>query len=277
MTIDRNRFCLNRRIAPRLSLESFFQIAERCGIHKVEIRNDLPDRALLDGMTPEQFNTLADKYAIEVLTINGLYPFNLPSARGDLTEQAKEQLAIAQAIHSQAIVMCPFNETDSRDIGQCEADSVDSLRYFSELFAQYGIKGLIEPLGFPQSSLRSYHLAAHLLAKADSPFQVVMDTFHYRLAGYPIENYADTVDIETLGLVHLSGVEDRRDWALLTDEERIMLSSDDRLQSKEQVATLEALGYRGVYSFEPFSATLADWTADAVERSINDSIDYLNR
>lgn len=44
MTIDRNRFCLNRRIAPELSLENFFQIAQRCGINKVEIRNDLSNR-----------------------------------------------------------------------------------------------------------------------------------------------------------------------------------------------------------------------------------------
>lgn len=276
MTIDRNRFCLNRRTAPELSLENFFQIAQRCGINKVEIRNDLPNRKLLDDMTPEQFNDLADKYAIEVMTINGLYPFDLPAARDSLTRKAEEQLAIAKAIHCQAIVMCPFNETDSRDIGQREIDCIHSLRHFGELFAQYGIQGLIEPLGFPQSSLRSYHLAAHLLNKANSPFQIVMDTFHHRLAGYPLENYADTMDIETLGLVHLSGVEDTRDWALLTDEERIMLSPNDRLHSKAQVMALEALGYRGVYSFEPFSATLATWSADDVERAVNNSIDYLN-
>lgn len=276
MTIERSRLCLNRRIAPMLPLEDFFQVAQRCGINKVEIRNDLPNRELLDGMTVEAFNRLTRQYQIEVLTINGLYPFNLPTARDNLTRKAKEQLAIAKAIHCQAIVMCPFNETDSRGIGQREADSVDSLRYFSELFAGYGIKGLIEPLGFPQSSLRSYHVAAHLLNKANSPFQIVMDTFHHRLAGYPLENYADTVDVEMLGLVHLSGVEDARDWALLTDEERIMLSPNDRLQSKEQVVALEALGYRGVYSFEPFSATLAAWSVDDVERSINESIDYLN-
>lgn len=65
------------------------------------------------------------------------------------------------------------------------------------------------------------------------------------------------VDIADIGLVHLSGVEDARPRENLTDDERIMLTEKDRLQTCEQIKHLEARGYQGVYAFEPFAPELA--------------------
>jgi len=76
-------------------------------------------------------------------------------------------------------------------------------------------------------------------------------------------------------LVHLSGVNATRPADTLLDEDRIMLSEKDVLRSKEQVITLERLGYKGIYAFEPFSSTLNNWTAADVEKAINDSISYI--
>jgi len=76
--------------------------------------------------------------------------------------------------------------------------------------------------------------------------------------------------------VHLSGVTDARPTHQLTDEERIMLSADDLLKSREQVQRLEEMGYRGVYAFEPFSSVMESWSAEDIAREIRSSIDYLN-
>lgn len=275
MNIDRSRFCINRKIAPALSIEAFFQVVQKCGLKKVEIRNDMPGGKILDSLNAEQFNRLAEKYHIEVVTINALYPFNLVAARAEVTQKAIEMLETAQQINAEAVIMCPFNEPDMRDEQQRQSETLDSIDYFSTLFAKYGIKGLIEPLGFPVSSLRSFNLAGKLIKQANSPFKLTLDTFHHHLAGLPLENYAATVDINQIGLVHLSGVEDNRPTAQLTDEERIMLSPADVLKSKEQVIELEKLGYQGIYSFEPFASGLNSWDAAAVEKAINASIDYL--
>ena len=48
--------------------------------------------------------------------------------------------------------------------------------------------------------------------------------------------------VTQIGPVHLSGVEDGRDKGALSDEERIMLSAGDRLESRRQVQNPERLG-----------------------------------
>ena len=275
MNIDRSRFCVNRKIAPSLTIEEFFRVVQKCGLNKVEIRNDMPSGKILDDLTPKQFNALVKQYDIEVVTINALYPFNLPSRRDEVTVKAREMLEVAKQVNAKAIIMCPFNEPDSRSEQQRKADTEESIKYMTALFAEYGVNGLVEPLGFPVSSLRSFTLTGELIKKVGSPFKMTLDTFHHHLAGLPLNDYASTVNINQVGLVHLSGVEDTRPTDLLTDEERIMLSSKDVLKSKEQVIELEKLGYKGIYSFEPFASSLAKWTADDVEKAINDSIAYI--
>jgi 2-keto-myo-inositol isomerase len=42
MAIALQRFCLNRKIAPSLSIEAFFRLVNSLGLNKVELRNDLP-------------------------------------------------------------------------------------------------------------------------------------------------------------------------------------------------------------------------------------------
>ena len=275
LNIDRSRFCVNRKIAPSLTIEEFFRVVQKCGLNKVEIRNDMPSGKILDDLTPKQFNALVKQYDIEVVTINALYPFNLPSRRDEVTVKAREMLEVAKQVNAKAIIMCPFNEPDSRSEQQRKADTEESIKYMTALFAEYSVNGLVEPLGFPVSSLRSFTLTGELIKKVGSPFKMTLDTFHHHLAGLPLNDYASTVNINQVGLVHLSGVEDTRPTDLLTDEERIMLSSKDVLKSKEQVIELEKLGYKGIYSFEPFASSLAKWTADDVEKAINDSIAYI--
>ena len=42
MNIALDRFCINRKIAPNLDLDNFFRLVKRCGLSKVELRNDMP-------------------------------------------------------------------------------------------------------------------------------------------------------------------------------------------------------------------------------------------
>ncbi len=142
-------------------------------------------------------------------------------------------------------------------------------------FAHYGILGLVEPLGFPVSSLRSIVQAQALIAAAGVPFKLLLDTFHHHLYEKAEQEFPVGIDIDQIGLVHLSGVEDQRPTAELTDEERIMLSDNDVLKSVVQVKRLEMLGYKGVYAFEPFSGQLNSWTPAEIERQIRHSIELL--
>lgn len=276
MTIAPDRFCINRKIAPNLDLEPFFSLVKRCGLSKVELRNDMPSGKVTDNLSNDQLNALAAKYGIEIITINALGRFNLLDDQAGLLKNAEALLSQAQAIHSQALVLCPHcSADDRRNEDQKKTDTLTALKLLAPLFKQYGVQGYVEPLGFGISSLRSSLLTQSLIRDSGAPYKIVLDTFHHYLSDVAQPEFDAQIQIEGIGLVHLSGVEDARDKSALSDEERIMLSDRDRLESKKQVQNLERLGYTGIYAFEPFSSQLDSWTEADIEREIRQSIALL--
>ncbi|MGE6472567.1 TIM barrel protein [Serratia proteamaculans] len=276
MTIAPDRFCINRKIAPNLDLEPFFSLVKRCGLSKVELRNDMPSGKVTDNLSNDQLNALAAKYGIEIITINALGRFNLLDDQAGLLKNAEALLLQAQAIHSQALVLCPHcSADDRRSEEQKTTDTLAALKLLAPLFKQYGVQGYVEPLGFGISSLRSSLLTQSLIRDSGAPYKIVLDTFHHYLSEVAQPEFDAQIQIEGIGLVHLSGVEDARDKSALSDEERIMLSDRDRLESKKQVQNLERLGYTGIYAFEPFSSQLDSWAEADIEREIRQSIALL--
>lgn len=276
MTIAPDRFCINRKIAPNLDLEQFFSLVKKCGLNKVELRNDMPSGKVTDNLSNDQLNALAEKYGIEIVTINALGMFNLLDEQAALLKNAEALLSQAQAIRSQALVLCPHcSAGDNRSEEQKKTDTLAALKLLAPLFRQYGVQGYVEPLGFGISSLRSSLLTQSLIRDSGAPYKIVLDTFHHYLSDVTQPEFDAQIQIDGIGLVHLSGVEDLRAKSALSDEERIMLSDKDRLESKKQVQDLERLGYTGIYAFEPFSSQLDSWTAADIEREIRQSIALL--
>ncbi|MBX9487550.1 TIM barrel protein [Yersinia enterocolitica] len=276
MSIVQDRFCINRKIAPNLNIESFFRLVKKCGLNKVELRNDMPSGKITDELSSAQLNALAEEYDIEIVTINALQRFNLPEHRPTLLKAAESMLQQAKEIRCQGIILCPnCSASDRRSAEQKEQDTLDALVLLAPLFKKYHVTGLVEPLGFGVSSLRSHLLTQAVIRKSTAPYQMVLDTFHYYLSDIAQAEFDAHIDVNSIGLVHLSGVEEMRLKSTLTDEDRIMLSEQDKLNSKQQVANLERLGYQGIYAFEPFSSQLNIWSEADIEREIRQSIAYL--
>ncbi|KFK91795.1 MULTISPECIES: TIM barrel protein [unclassified Serratia (in: enterobacteria)] len=276
MTIALERFCINRKIAPKLSLESFFRLVKQCGLNKVELRNDMPSGSVTDDLNHEQTNALAAKYGIEIVTINALGQFNLPEDKSGLLARTEALLAQAKALHCRALVLCPnCSADDRRSEAQKREDTLESLQLLAPLFQQYDVTGYVEPLGFGISSLRSSLLTQALIRDAAAPYKMVLDTFHHYLSEVNQSDFDAQIQVDLIGLVHLSGVVDPMPKSALSDEQRIMLNDQDRLQSQTQVQNLERLGYRGLYAFEPFSSQLDQWTESDIEREIQQSIRLL--
>ncbi|MGM1327631.1 inosose isomerase, partial [Klebsiella michiganensis] len=108
MAIASQRFCINRKIAPSLSIEAFFRLVNSLGLNKVELRNDLPSGKVTDNLSHQQVRELADRYHIEILTINAVYPFNCRTAEvRSLTESLLKE---ARAVGAKSLVLCPLND-----------------------------------------------------------------------------------------------------------------------------------------------------------------------
>ncbi|WP_305848884.1 TIM barrel protein [Pantoea sp. EKM10T] len=270
LNIPNARFCINRKIAPSLTLPQFFKLVSQLGIHNVELRNDMPSGRVTDDLSGDEVKALARESGIRIVTINALYPFN--QLNEEVLQRTRQLLSDAQAVGAESLVLCPLN--DGTPISA--EDTVSALKTLAPLFAEAGIQGLVEPLGFPQSSLRSATQAQTLIHEAGVPFSLLIDTFHHHLFEDAEQTFEQEIDIQQIGLVHLSGVTDPRPVNQLTDEERIMLSAEDRLRSKQQVERLEKMGYTGLYAFEPFSSVMNSWQEADIAREIRDSIQLLN-
>jgi 2-keto-myo-inositol isomerase len=260
------RFALNHMVAPRASLDAFFDMAASLGVRHVEIRNDLAGIAIGDGTEAEVVRSAAQQRGLRLLSINALQRFN--DWTPERAVEARRLAVYARDCGAEALVLCPVNDWSFRP---GEGPRLDGLRRalaeVAPVLAEHRVTGLVEPLGFPESSLRFKREAVEAIDKvgAGKVFRLVHDTFHHAIAG------DDEMFPEHTGLVHASGVV-APDVPLISmrDHHRVLVDAKDRLGNAEQIELLTGAGYSGFISFEPFADTGLglDDTAGEIRKSI---------
>lgn len=266
-----NPFGLNHRVAPTASLPTFFDHAVSLGITDVEIRNELPGVAIADGTLPQNVRHAAEARGLTILSINALYPFNVWTP--DRAQQAKSLIDYAAACGAKGVVLCPLNDASYR---APDAERLGALREaltaLAPLLRRAGVTGLVEPLGFPESSLRLKREALDAIDAVDGAdaFELVHDTFHHHVAG------ETEIFPGRTGLVHISGVVDpevpRED---MKDAHRVLVDAEDRLDNLGQIRALTAGGYAGPLSFEPFADSVSN--AADIRSALADSMATIRR
>lgn len=241
-------FALNHMTTPVLPLDAFFGLARSLGMTAVEIRNDLTGNAILDGTPAADVATLARRHGVTIISINALQRFN--EWNEIRATEAAHLISYAKDCGAKALVLVPVNDGSSQADGERQANLKQALVALKPMLDAAGIMGLVEPLGFEICSLRSKTEAVDAIVAigGESSFRIVHDTFHHHLAGetaiYP----------EITGLVHISGVTDRNvAIADLRDSHRVLVDENDTLDNVGQISRLQAAGYAGPLSFEPFA------------------------
>jgi len=277
--INRSRISLNRIIYPKLKLEDFFKFTKDLDLNKIELRNDLPGGKIIDDYTPEQLKELIKKYGVEILTINALQKFNLGAILPKTIEELKKITDLSQFIGCKAIILCPNNDVkDKRDSEEIFKETVKALKSFGPLFKDNGMRGYLEPLGFEECSLRSIVTAMKAVQESGYPvYKIVHDTFHHHLGPDTFETIENNYDISYTGLVHISGVECNIPVEEFRDNHRVLVTEQDRLQTKEQIELLLKLGYAGNISFEPFSKKVQEMEIEKIKSAIDHSIEYISK
>ena len=275
--IDKKRFGLNRIIAPAMGLKEFFEFAASVGIQKVELRNDMANPDPVDNLKPLDAAKMARDAGIEIITINALQKFNLAEARARATKELDALLKLCNAIRCGAVVLCPNNDpNDKRTADQRKTETIDALKAFGGMFTSNGSLGYVEPLGFGISSLDSLLTAQECIQKSGySCYRTVHDTFHHHIGPDDQKILGKDYAVFNTGLVHISGVESDIPTSDYRDEHRVMVGAADRMKSKEQVKLLDKLGYKGIFSFEPFSPVVQKMSRDKLADAVKRSIDYI--
>jgi len=258
------QFALNRIASPRQSLPAYLAMCQRLGVASIELRNDLEGVEISDGTPAAQIREQTKSAGISVRSINALYPFDLFTP--ELERRVIELARYARDCGARALVLCPLNSReDARNVCDRRRDLIHALKNLCPILENYGLEGLIEPLGFSQSALRKKSDALQAIAEANGEaiFRLVHDTFHHFLAE------EDQFYPEMTGLVHISGVEaSALTRADMRDADRVLVGSQDRLGNLAQLRTLLQAGYTGVVSFEPFAREVMD-ASDSEARLLN--------
>jgi 2-keto-myo-inositol isomerase len=260
-------FALNHMAAPGLRLDAFFALAKSLGISAVEIRNDLPGNAILDGTGPAEVKALAERNGLTIISINALQRFNeWNEARA---AEARDLISYARDCGAKALVLVPVNDGSGQKGGERQANLRVALKALKPLLEAAGIIGLVEPLGFEICSLRSKTEAAEAIRDTGgATFRLVHDTFHHHLAG------EDAFFPDLTGLVHISGVSDEAVVvSQMRDPHRVLVDAEDRLDNAGQVRRLRAEGYQGPFSFEPFAPSVHALGNPAA--ALRESMEYL--
>lgn len=277
--IKRSKISLNRIIYPKLKLEDFFKFAKDLDLNKIELRNDLPGEKIIDDYAPGQLKEFSKKYGVEILTINALQRFNLAAILPETIKELKKLINLSRSTGCKAIVLCPSNDVnDKRGSEGIFEETVKALKLFGPLFQDSGLWGYLEPLGFEECSLRSIVIAMKAIQESGYPvYKIVHDTFHHHLGPDTFDTIENDYDISYTGLVHISGVESNLPVHEYRDNHRVLVSEQDKLQSKEQIELLLKLGYKGNFSFEPFSKRVQGMEIERLKSAINHSIEYISK
>ena len=261
-------FAINHMTFPRLRYDELIKLAVKLGCKAVQFRNDL-GRPLFEGDDPRQVRQMLEDNGLRMLSLAEVKRFNdtLP----ERVEQAKQLIEIAVACGAEGISLIPCNDAAFQPDPQQRRNNLRSiLNALHGPIVDAGLKGMVEPLGFGISSLRTKEEAVAVIDELDmwGTYRLVHDTFHHYLSGEQRYYPAQT------GIVEVSGVVDPTlNAEQMGDEHRILVDAHDRIQNVEQVRTLLKQGYSGCVSYECFARSVHE-TADPAA-ALQASLDYI--
>lgn len=238
---------LNHMTVPHLGFEPFLTLASALDCVGVEVRNDL-DRPLFDGIDAVTAGQMVRNSGLRLVGLSQVYPFNSWSA--DIEAKVRDLIGIATACGAETISLIPRNDGTECGNGERHANLRIALKNIKPMVEEAGLIALVEPLGFPRSSLRSKQDLVDTIEALDAShvFRIVHDTFHHTLAGGGPIFPAQT------GIVHISGVVDPSlGLDQMEDAHRVLVDAKDRLGNVAQIRALLQAGYDGPVSYECFS------------------------
>jgi len=244
---SRPYFAINHMVAPVLRLSELFDLARRIGAIGVELRNDL-EQPLFDGLAAETVGRMSRDRRLRILALSEIKAFDRVTPACLAT--TAELVEAATACGAEAVSLIPCNDDEQLPATERKRRLCCALREYLPYFENTGITALIEPLGFDSASVR---FKADVVNAVDAVggnhvFRLIHDSFHHRLSG------ESEVFATMTGLVHVSAV---KSSVLAIDQfrdhNRVLDFRSDRLNTIEQLRALQAGGYEGPISFEPFA------------------------
>lgn len=241
------------------SYQELLDVASALSCIGVELRTDLAGE-LFSGSSAEAAAISAQSKGLRILALSEVKAFN--DLSDEKLQQAESLMKIARDCGAEAISLIPRNDGQFTEKAVRTAQLKQALVALEPLLQSYNLIGMIEPLGFEQSSLRFKSDVVDVIESlnATGRFKIVHDTFHHHLSGEDAFYPAHT------GIVHISGVVDSTlETHQMQDAHRVLVDESDCLDNIGQIKALLEGGYAGPFSFEAFSPEVHNLTDPRAE------------
>ncbi|SEM69736.1 TIM barrel protein [Palleronia pelagia] len=238
------QFALNQKTLPETPFLAFLDLAADLGCVGVEARIDL-GRPLFDGLPAAEAGDRIRERGLRLVGISEVFPFK------DWTEErralTKSLLRSASEAGAETISLIPRVDGKGPSMFGSPARHQDIVSQILSMTDDHDISLLIEPIGFPGSSIRFHSEVADCISQLDASDRVgiLHDTFQHSLSG------DGEILVEHLRHVHISGLPDGRGPLTEADDaKRVLIDENDRTGAARQISHLITKGYRGPFSFE---------------------------
>ena len=239
---------LNQIILPEAPFSDFIYFAKKLDVDAIEIRNDIRTNLIKEN-DPLQVKEECEKNSIKILSINALQKFNIWNS--DRKDELISLCKYADKANIDYIVLVPLNDGSINSENNIYQLLKNSLIHINNVLKDYNVNGLVEPLGFNQSSLRYKSLAVEVINNLQiDNIQLLHDTFHHKISND--YNFFPSLT----GLVHFSGVSNIYKDINLEDNHRSIVNKLDIINNVDQIKKFVKENYNGYFSFEPFSRDL---------------------
>jgi 2-keto-myo-inositol isomerase len=213
---------------------------------------------------------MARERDLRSLGLSEVYPFN--DWNEDRRAAVSRLIETAQAAGAESISLIPRVDGGEGDSAQRASTLRAVLAEILPMLQETHIAGLVEPIGFSNSSIKFQREATKAIEDlgADDRLGIVHDTFQHALAGD-----AD-IFVRHIRLVHISGI--LGGSGVLTDSldaQRVLVDESDRTDTSGQMKRLHEAGYTGPFSYECTSPLIQN--SSDLKAQIGASITYLSR
>jgi len=235
-------FSVNHMTMAKASYEELLDVASGLSCVGVELRTDLAGE-LFSGSSAAVAATSAKNKGLRILALAEVTAFNDLSDKK--LEQAESLMKIARSCGAEAISLIPRNDGQFTEKTVSKTHLRQAMVALEPLLQSYNLIGMIEPLGFEQSSLRYKGDVVEAIESLNTGG-------HFKPAH--------------TGIVHVSGVADSN-LAInqMQDTHRVLVDESDCLDNIGQIKALLDGGFTGPFSYEAFSPDVHAFTDPRAE------------
>jgi sugar phosphate isomerase/epimerase len=277
------KYALNQATLFAASCKEFFNAASDAKFDGVEVRYENIAN-YLNSSEEASYGDLGEQLAscqLDLASVNALGDINLSEDfefRKTVIPQAQFLSEIAYKLESNLVIVVPSFLPEGADPSEVRQDKLiqktqDRLVQIARIAREQDINVGFEFMGFPSCSVNNLDLARKIvdpIASSTENLGFVVDTFHFLLSGFPLQ---DLAGIESLFMIHLS------DLPFSPEDDLTIKSNTDRVfpgkgnfSFKEFFMTLSAVNYNRWLSVELFDENLSSQLPTEVAKDAKDSL-----